>query len=193
MSSASATKQPHSTIPSVKQTPAEIAAAKGVDLNHELQDGFTARLIRLKARQLVGKAKLNLSDRQEIEQSLRILVVRRVRNFDPQVAHWNAFVTTIVERRVATILEARRSQKCEHQQNVISLSSAVLDEDGQSVELSRMIDGEMRDAVTGGVTRNDQDDWEVAEQVAHVLAKLPNHLRDLCERLKVDSEKFPKT
>src|SRR5689334_8458675 len=82
-----------------------------VDWDHELSAGFAGNYIRRKARQLIGKTGFTLSDRPDIEQELAIKVVQCISRFDPTRGHWNAFVATVVERHVATILKSRRARK----------------------------------------------------------------------------------
>jgi RNA polymerase sigma-70 factor (ECF subfamily) len=166
---------------------AAMARAKGVDLEEELATGFAARLIRRKARQLVGRAGYTRSDRSEVEQDLRIFLLSRLSKFDPEVSHWNAFVTMALERHVATILEKRRRQKRESSQNITSLSTQVPDECGQKVDLARMLGVEHREPLTGRYTVEDSGRVEAVVDVQELMSRLPEELRDLCERLKTDS------
>ena len=162
----------------------ELAAAKGVDLTRELTTGFAARLIRRKAKQIVGKAHLTPSDRPEIEHVLTMRLLERLSKFDPEKAHWNAFVTVVIEKHIATVLESRRIKKGEHSQNIVSLSTPVKDEDGEMVELGRKVLPEHQGAVIGKFPRSDTDLIDLQHDVAAVLAKLPDDLRELCVQLK---------
>ena len=90
----------------------ELAAAQGVDLTQELTTGFAARLIRRKAKQIVGKAYLTPSDRPEVEHILTMRLLERLSKFDPEKAHWNAFVTVVIEKHVATVLAMPMSTFC---------------------------------------------------------------------------------
>jgi hypothetical protein len=67
-------------------------------------DKFASRLIRRKAREVVRCAGFNLSDRQDIEQELTLVLLRRLGRFNHRVAHYNAFVTTVVEPLAASYL-----------------------------------------------------------------------------------------
>lgn len=79
-------------------------------LEHLVTSGFAARAIGQKARQLAGQRGFSLSEREDIEQELRLHLLRRLAKFDPQVAPWNVFVRTLVERHAATLVMRRRSQ-----------------------------------------------------------------------------------
>ena len=165
----------------------QLASERGLDLNEELTTGFAGRYIQRKAKQLVGRARFTDSDRPEIEQDLRIALLERTPKFDPQVRHWNVFVTMVIEQQVATILESRRTQKCEHSQNITSLSVQVMGEDGEWTELGRTVGPEHREGVTGRVVRCDQDQSDLQLDLETVLSELPDEMRDLCQRLKNDS------
>jgi RNA polymerase sigma-70 factor (ECF subfamily) len=165
----------------------QLAAEKGIDLNYELTKGFAGRYIRRKAKQLVGKARFTASDEPEIEQNLRITLLRRLPKFNPARRHWIVFATMVIDRRVATILESRRTKKCEHIQNITSLSVRMVGEDGEWTELGRMVGPEHKEGLTGKYARSAHDQCELAQDVETVLSRLPDDLRDLCERLKTRS------
>lgn len=162
-------------------------AENPADLDYELTHGFAGRLIRRKAQQLVGRSQFTAADRADIEQDLQMLVWRRRRSFDPARGHWNAFVTTVVERGIATLLEARRRQKREHAQRIVSLNIHVRGEDDEQVELSRQIAAEHKSALTGRRPRSDQECVQAAHDVGAVLAALPPDLRELAELLKTQT------
>jgi RNA polymerase sigma-70 factor (ECF subfamily) len=165
----------------------QIAAAKGVDLNYELTRGFTARYIRRKAAQLVGKTRLTGSHRDDVEQDLTIRLLRRLPKFDPRRRPWPVFVKVVIDKHVATLLETRRTKKREHIQNIVSLSELVAGEDGEQEELGRQIGPEQKENLIGRYASSDLERSELTHDVQAVLATLPDDLRDLCARLQTDS------
>lgn len=96
---------------------------------------FAAQLIRRKARELVARSGFSPSDRDDIEQELRLILLRRLDKFDPSVAHYNAFVTTVIERYSATILEHRCAESRFHRRYGGSLNQLVDDGDGNKIEM----------------------------------------------------------
>lgn len=168
---------------SVCTNPEQLAAEKGVDLGHELTKGFAARFVRRKAKQLIGKAGFTPSDRPELEQELKLGLIRALTRFDPAKRHWNVFVTTVIERRIASILESRRAKKSEFGQNITSLSTPVPGDDDQWTELGRLIPQDQKEGVTGRVTSSFEDQVDLALDVQTVIYRLPDDLRDLCVRL----------
>ncbi len=73
-----------------------------VDVACDLVSGFAHRFIRFKVRQLIGRHGFTRSDRDDLEQELRLAVWQRRSQFDPRVADWGCWLSTVVERHIAT-------------------------------------------------------------------------------------------
>jgi DNA-directed RNA polymerase specialized sigma24 family protein len=69
-----------------------------------LSDKFTRGIIRRKAGQIVKRAGYSEQDLESIEQALLTKVIEAMPSFDPQIAHRNVFVTTVVERQTGTLI-----------------------------------------------------------------------------------------
>ena len=98
-----------------------------VDLSYELSKGFAARFIGYKAGRLIGRAGFKPSDREDLEQDLKLHLVRRFDKFDPHVGHWNAFVVTVVSRYVLTLIVQRRRSKRRQDLSLASLDECPCD------------------------------------------------------------------
>jgi len=164
-------------------TSAELAARHGIDLSSELSRGFAGRLIRRKAAQLIGKTNLVATDRDDLEQDLRIALMAQLPKFDPTKAHWNAFVTVVVNRQVARLLEYRKRKKRGYTEHVVSLSAQVPGENGEPTELSRMIRPEQQGFLVAMPLHDNQEAFEVEHDVSLVMSKLTDEQRDLCRHL----------
>lgn len=151
------------------------AAEAPADLGRELTEGFAHRFIRSKGRQLVKQKKIAVADRLDIEQDLRMQVLTAAPSFDVARADWPAFVTTVVERHVATILEHRCRSKRAGDGDLVSLSQ-MLDDDGVGAE--ELVGAED----DPGLKRVDDDD-----ELTTLLARLPDDTRDICARLRHQS------
>ncbi|GIW85376.1 MAG TPA: sigma-70 family RNA polymerase sigma factor [Dehalococcoidia bacterium] len=149
-------------------------------------DAFAARLIRRKARQLVGRAGFTRSDRDDIEQELALKLLKQLSAFDPGEAHWHVFVTTVVERYAASLLRDKRAEKRDHRR-ATSLHVLIETGDNGPVELAETVGRREQDARLGRDPRSDEERAQLAGDVADVLADLPADLRDVAERLKHDS------
>lgn len=165
----------------IKETPEQRAARHGIDLTHELDQGFAGRLIRRKARQLVGKARIGEGDRDDIEQELRIALLERLGRFNPLRSHWQAFVLAVIDRRVASLLKALRAQKRKHRENLLSLSSVVSGEEGLPTELGDTLLPRHQEFLVGAILNDHQAAFALGDDMARVIARLPPELQRLCE------------
>ena len=159
----------------------------GIDLIQELEHGFAARLIRSKARQLSQKSPFTRSDRDDIEQQLRIDLLDRFQHYDPERANWKSFLLAVIDRRVASLYKAARAQKRRHERDVVSLSTEVPGDEGVPTELAQTLLPRHQDFLVGSSLHEDQEAFALEHDVATVLAQLPTELRKLAELLKTQS------
>lgn len=148
-------------------------------VSHEqiVNDRFARGIIRRKVRQFVGRAGFTDQDTRELEQELLLRLIDGLRNYNPDLTrHLNAFITTVVERAFVVILRDRRAQK-------------------RDVSKHRSIHGLLARAdrtdsdagIPDPTSRSDAEWFELTDDVAGVLAALPDDLRALAERLKRQS------
>lgn len=154
-----------------------------IDITYELTKGTAARIIRAKARRLVGHGKFRSDDIPDIQQSLTLAVLKAIDRFDPSVAEWAVFISTIVERRAAKLLDHRRSRTREHRYHVTSLSSLVPDEDGNQVPLGTQIGDEHRESLTGKVQGCPIAEAEIVQSVRLAMQELSPEQQQLCREL----------
>ncbi|MEX0716604.1 MAG: hypothetical protein WD066_08455 [Planctomycetaceae bacterium] len=166
------------------EQPSDAAAATRVDLGHELTRGFTAKMIRQKAKQLIGHFGFTKSDRNDLEQELKLAVLERADQFDPAVANWDAFVTMIVDHAIVTLIVERWAEKREFRHEVASLSTLVPDPDGEMVEISTQIGEQHLERVTETSWPHHAEEYHLEHDLEVALSRMPPDLRDLCERLK---------
>jgi len=135
-------------------------------------DRFAQGIIRRKVQLLVSRAGFTKQDRQDLEQELVLRLLQSLEMFDPEQAHPNVFITTVIERAVAMILRKRRAKKRDG--GVVCSLDQRQTKEGKSPE---PIDPRP----------SDQDTFDLASDLAEVLARLPDDLRALAERLKSQS------
>jgi len=148
---------------------------------------YAAQLIRRKARQLAARCGFSPSDQDDIEQELRLILLRRLGKFDPSVAHYNAFVATIIERHTATLLQHRCAAVRSHRRLGGSLNQLVDDGDGHKIEVGATLAEDQPAVRTGDRFRSGEELHGLASDVAELIADLPPEIADICERLKRDS------
>jgi RNA polymerase sigma-70 factor (ECF subfamily) len=146
-------------------------------------DGFTARLIRRKARQLVGKAGFTSSDRPDIEQELVLKLLKQRSAFDPAKAPWQVFAVTVVERCAASLVRDRRAQKRDHRR-VRSLHGTVCSRADGPTELAQALGAREYDQRRQCQTRSDPELAELRADLHEVLNQVAPELRELARALE---------
>ena len=149
-------------------------------------DPFTEGLIRKKARQLVNRNGFTDSDREDIEQELTLKLLKKSGAFDSSQAHWNVFVTMIIERGTASLVRDKQAQKRDHRR-VCSLNVVIAKKDKKMIELGDIIGSHEQDARLGRKQRSDFDQAQLLQDMNEVLSNLPPELRELAEVMKTDS------
>lgn len=142
-------------------------------------DEYALRLIRSKARQLVGKAGFTASDREDIEQDLALHLLARLPHYDPRRANGEAFTTQVVQNRVRTLLE-HRSAECRNWRRCrASLHDTVACDDGDPVERGDDLDAEAFLRRTGRTDESDPPHQDLRIDVARAVDDLPPRLREI--------------
>ncbi len=159
-------------------------ARASIDLDYELTNGFAHKFIRHKTRQLVGRCGFTPTDREELDQELKLRLIERFPHFDPQKSDWPAFVTTVIERQIATLLESRCRLKRYGDGNAVSLSEETSSEDGLATELGDQVTLEQAQSLSREFDRSDFEWAELEHDVAVVLDQLPPEERAVCEALQ---------
>jgi RNA polymerase sigma-70 factor (ECF subfamily) len=103
-------------------------------------DEYAVKLIRHKARQLVGRAGFVEADRHDLEQDMAVDLLRRLPRFDPRLAKRETFIARIVEHRVATILEAQRAGVRDYRRCARSLDERRTYENGETSDGPPLLD-----------------------------------------------------
>jgi RNA polymerase sigma-70 factor (ECF subfamily) len=150
-------------------------------------DDYAVKLIRHKARQLVGRAGLVEADRPDLEQELALDLLRRLPRFDAARAGRNTFIARIVEHRVATIMEAQTAGVRDYRRVAGSLDERRPGDDGPSADGPPVLDQHEYRRETIAAARRDEDLHGLRRELAEAIAALPPDLRDLCQRLRDSS------
>lgn len=155
-------------------------------------DEFTAKFIRSKVRQLIGRAGFKEADRQDLTADFVLDLLQRRKSFDPNTATWQAFVIVVCENRLVTLLEHRRAEMRSHKREAGSLNRPIKDGEGKETPLGATLDDSQRAKHTAQDRRSDEESWELAHDIEQVLSTLPPQLRQLAEALMTDSKSAAK-
>lgn len=167
--------------PDYRNSVREKAVFPAVDLSYELTEGFAARFIRYKVGRLVMRATIRRSDRDDLEQDIKLHLVRRFAQFDPALAHWNTFVVTVVERYILTFLVMRRRRRQLRFASLEAFARADLesDDEGRAMALGE------QESDCG--SHDPMLQLDLVLDVQHILARLPERVQHLCRRLMSNS------
>lgn len=147
-----------------------------------LEEAFTNGLIFRKANQLARRGELDAMDVEDIEQEIRMHLVRRLPQFDPSIGHWKNFVTSVVERFVCDLLRNHGSQK----RGAVppqSLSGLERIDDGETIGGAGALteaDGDLRQQVD---RRSSSDLHDLNHDLAVVISRLTPDQQRLLELL----------
>jgi len=153
-----------------------------IDPGHQLTRGYAARMIRFRAAQIVGLVGLPKTDRDDIEQELRLHVLRRLEKFDPAIAQWNTFVGIVIQRHAATLIERHRRRgrvpDPTSSPNPISISLDAVREPPAADRTKPHVLAAL------AVHSNHEHQSDLAMDVEQVLTLLPKPCRRMCALLK---------
>ena len=138
-------------------------------------DAYADSIIKMKARHLVKTHSFTKDDLDDITQQLRLDLLERTDQFDPQRGTWEGFVTGVIDSRIASIIDHRTMQKRDPRCEECSIHDPITDEDGLPVEL----------VVTMPAGNHCPADRDLAIDLADAVEELPPRLQRLCARRKV--------
>ncbi|BBO89842.1 sigma-70 family RNA polymerase sigma factor [Desulfosarcina ovata] len=159
----------------------------GYENRYQGIDDYAVRIIKYKARQLVGRVGFTESDRQDLEQEMVFDLLRRLPKFKPERAQRNTFIARVVEHKVATIIEAQKAGMRDYRLCSCSLNDRFENEEGGSVERIDTINQDDYLQRTGKLSRPISDLRGLSIDVRSAVEKLPPELRELCKRLQTES------
>ncbi len=149
-------------------------------------DPFVQNLIRKKTKQLVGKAGLRETDRDDIEQELILKLLQRLSKFDSRRGNRAAYCVTLIESQIATLLRDRQAGK-RNPRRVCSLNRSVSSDSNDQIDMSGAIDSRGHDRRLGREARSDEELAQLALDLTEVLGRLPRGKREMLESLKTES------
>lgn len=144
-------------------------------------DQYIQKLIRYKAKKLVGKTGLKRLDVDDIAQDIWLDLIQRLPGFDPSRSQQRTFVTRLVDHKISNILRDQRAQKrdiCRCHSLNVPLGV------GHEVDGTALLASDTHDRRTGCVHRSGEEQAYLAEDVSSIVATMPENLQELTGRLK---------
>jgi RNA polymerase sigma-70 factor (ECF subfamily) len=97
-------------------------------------DDDVARLIKSKSQRLSRRGGFTPSDREDIEQELRLHLWRQASKFNPSITTWEKWVSFILDKRCVSILRQHAAEQRSRKREDCSLNDPVLDADHRLVD-----------------------------------------------------------
>ncbi len=155
----------------------------GNENKYEGLDEYAVRLIKHKARQLVGRAGFVEGDRHDLEQEMVVDLLLRLSRFDPRLAKRETFIARVVEHHVATLVESQRAGVRDYRRRAGSLDERRTDEEGDTSDTPPVLDEKEYIRETVASAQRDDDLHALRMDIEALVAELPVDLRALCLRL----------
>lgn len=147
---------------------------------------YARTLIRVKAKQLARRPGFCRSDEEDVEQDLVLHLLSQAQHFDPKRGALNTFIARVVNSGVAMLVRDRTriKRRPDDDVEVQSLEDKVEQPHGPPAPLWMVISLEDLERRIGSKSLTDAEVFELADQIASVMASLPEELRDICESLQ---------
>jgi RNA polymerase sigma-70 factor, ECF subfamily len=159
----------------------------GFENRYDGIDPYAVRIIKHKARKLVGHSGFTESDREDLEQEMMMDLFRRLPKYNPNLSQRNTFIAQVVEHMAAMIIEARKAGQRDYRLCNCSLNDRLEDDEGGSVERMETIDQEDYLSRTGRLSQPFREVQDAAIDICRALDSLPPEFQELCHRLQTDT------
>jgi len=144
-----------------------------------VSDPFTVTFIRIKAKQLCRRTDVSRSDLEDLQQEMRQYLLEKAHLFDPERGNVEAFVTNAINTWAALYLRRQDREKRRDTYRAASLERTSVECDGDLRPLGETILEEEGHRHLQTEFRSDIEQFELREDVQHVLAGLSQDDRDL--------------
>ena len=147
---------------------------------------YARTLIRVKAKQLARRPGFCRSDEEDVEQDLVLHLLSQAQHFDPQRGALNTFIARVVNSGVAMLVRDRTriKRRPEDDVEVRSLEDKVEQPDGLPAALWMLISLEDLERRIGSKSMTDSELFELTDEIATVVASLPEELQEICASLQ---------
>ena len=137
-------------------------------------DDYANKIIKRKAKQLIGHYGFTESDREDIQQELSIHVWRHLPKYDPSRASRRTFMARIIENYIKSLIAGRKAACRDYKKTIF------LEDLGQLPDRTRSPRGNRFDQDAYLAASRGTNDMDLAIAIHRVLERLPDEYRDLC-------------
>jgi RNA polymerase sigma-70 factor (ECF subfamily) len=150
-------------------------------------DEFAVKLIKRKARRLVGSAGFVDADLADLEQEFVIDLLLRRPRFNPALAKLETFITRVVDHHVATLVQRQKARCRDYRRRAGSLDERRDDDGGTSSDVPPVLASGSYRGESLATARRDEELADLRVDLRRALDDLPRDLRALCDRLQASS------
>ena len=145
---------------------------------------YAARVIRHKARHLVGTAGFTESDRDDLEQEMMLDVIMRLPKFDARRGTPKTFVACIIARKISKLIRHRTTGLRDFRCEAFSIDKPAGNDDDAVPVRGDCVLEDINDPAGASQVPREVEASELAEATQRVISGLPRDLRRLCELLQ---------
>ena len=153
----------------------------GKDFRKEINE-----IIRIKVTQKIGQFGLTRQDQGDLEQAVKCDLWRRWVHFRPGGSKPATFASRLVDNAILTVFEHRTAGKRNYHREAYSIDGTIPNRHGNGIQ-ALSIDDRDGSRWLGLDQPHFTDCSDLALDVADLLIKLPDDLRELCVRLQTMS------
>jgi RNA polymerase sigma factor (sigma-70 family) len=146
-----------------------------------LADPKVQKLIRRKAKDMLGLFGFNKSDREDLEQEFRLEILKQSPQYDRSKSSIQTFSDRIIAHRIADLIEERQAQ-CRDWRKTVSLS-APLPGSEDDLTLEDCLDADGNIDARKSPCSPQQEASDQRRDIQRFLSRLEPQLREFCMRL----------
>jgi len=148
---------------------------------------YAIKIIRYKAKKLVGYYGFTVSDMEDIEQEMILDLLQRLSKFDPSRAKQNTFIAKVVEHKVVNLIEAQKAGVRDYRLYSHSLNDVVKDEDGKQIQKIETVSRDEYFFSIGKYACSQEELDALSIDIKRIISTLPENYRILCDRLQKEN------
>jgi len=156
----------------------------GAEDSHQGIDGFAIWFIRNEARALVGRFGFGEDDREDIQQELKLDLLKHLPGYDSRRAKQSTFTKMVVEQKVIGLIETKMAKKRGCGLCTCSLNEEIEDGEGGSTERIETIATDAWLRATGRQGLSSEEHADLRLDLGRFEALLSPGFRWLFESLK---------
>ena len=148
---------------------------------------YARKQIEYHTRRMIGRYGFTRTDEEDIAQELSIYLLEQMKNFDPARSKPQTFIQRILKHRIVDLIRYQKAGQRHYRRNQYSLDEQITNADGKQIPRSQTMDLQKSPGWAGRALAPTPEQQDLFIDLHEALKSLPPELRQLWERLKVQS------